>query len=106
VLKNNTATGNQVGFSLGSHNTLANNTATNNLGNGFQLFADDHLLEANIAQNNGQNGVRLFTGASNNQIVKTKASGNGSFDLQDDNVNCGTNQWTNNTGTKSQGCIQ
>jgi hypothetical protein len=87
---------------------LANNTAISNLRNGFELGEDvtNALLEANSARNNGQNGVRLFTGASNNQIVKTKASGNGSFDLQDDNVNCGTNQWEKNIGTKSQGCIQ
>jgi hypothetical protein len=44
-------------------------------------------------------------GPGDNQIQKTKASGNGNFDLQDDNVNCGTNLWANNTGTKSQGCI-
>lgn len=108
-LKNNTATGVRVGFSLasGSHNTLANNTATDNSGTGFVLDdATNSLLEANVARNNGQNGVHLFIGASNNRVVKTKASGNGSFDLQDDNVNCGTNLWEQNTGTKSQGCIQ
>jgi len=109
LVKNNTASNNgQHGFSVehSARDKFVGNTAINNGGSGFNIIVgNNHLLQGNTAHNNGGNGVFLSTGASNHRILKTKASGNGGFDLQDDNVNCGTNLWSNNTGTKSQGCI-
>jgi len=97
------------GFSVEApNNVLLENKARFNVEDGFKLDedgADNNLLRANRAEDNGDDGVHIDDGSEDNRIFKTKASGNGDFDLKDDNVDCDANNWQNNTGTRNQACI-
>jgi len=87
---------------------VVENKATDNIGAGFDLFdgASSNLLRVNQSLSNSGPGIRLNTGTTGNSIRNSKASDNGSFDLEDDNLGCDANAWGSNTfGVANQGCI-
>jgi len=124
--KNVAADNGTVGFSVGGTAVMKNNTATQNGGTGFVVtFADTTLnsciasnntsegflltasasaitLNGSAAMRNGGNGVRLAMGASGNEVVKNVSIESGDDDLQDDNMNCGSNVWNNNVFRTSE----
>ena len=93
-------------FIVAERSRLTANTATANQGPGFLVAGRAHRLVKNRAEDNDGVGIHLaifdtpggFLQAPAEDILVTKsvAHGNGTFDLQDDNVECGTNRWRRN----------
>jgi hypothetical protein len=95
----------------GSNNQVNNNQASGNgnqagLGTfnaGLLITATSTRVYNNSTDGNIGAGIEVASGAANNQIFSNLSSaGNGTFDLLDDNANCGTNVWVDNVAfTKS-----
>lgn len=111
LFSGNTSTfNNQHGFTLngGNNNTFNANNSSNNGVRGINLFvATGNDVRSNTLNGNGQSGVEITSGTgTGNNIHKNTAQGNGIFDLEDDNPNCDSNTWNQNTfGTANQTCI-
>jgi len=104
------ATGNnQHGFTLNgaSDDLFSGDNSSQNGRQGFLLYVSNHInLYYNTADNNGQDGVDVNGGATSNTISHNHATGNGSFDLEDDNPGCDANTWMDNVFNKAnQPCI-
>ncbi len=111
IFAGNTSTfNNQHGFTLngGNNNTFNANTASNNGADGILLFvATGNNVTRNTLNNNGGSGIAITSGTgTGNNLSGNMAQGNGIFDLEDGNPNCGSNTWTQNTfGSANQPCI-
>ena len=111
IFAGNTSTfNNQHGFTLngGNNNTFNANNASNNGARGILLFvATGNNVTGNTLNNNGQSGIAIASGTgTGNNLNTNTAQGNGIFDLEDGNPNCGSNTWTQNTfGRANQPCI-
>jgi len=120
VIKNNNAlTSNRaenngvMGFEVrGSDNTFNQNVVDLSGKDGFNIFGNNNVLTNNTSLNVRHDGINLKLGASSNRIEGNTVSESGTnppragaFDLKDENSNCGSNIWTNNTGTFNQACI-
>ncbi|HVG89895.1 MAG TPA: NosD domain-containing protein [Alphaproteobacteria bacterium] len=111
IFAGNTSTfNNQHGFTLngGNNNTFNANNASNNGARGILLFvATGNNVTGNTLNNNGQSGIGITSGTgTGNNLNTNSAQGNGIFDLEDDNPNCDSNTWTQNTfGRANQTCI-
>ena len=88
----------------GTADTISNNVAsgsplpaanTNTLNAGIVVNTTASRISGNVADGNISAGIRV-TG-NGNQLFNNKALGNTVNDLQDDNANCGTNLWADNT---------
>ena len=99
------AVGIQVLFSDG--NTIRATSSSQNDVYGIQLeLAENTTIQSSDASNNGDVGIKVDARATSNRIMSNKAFGNGSFDLEDDNLNCDDNTWKSNQfGTANQPCI-
>jgi len=94
----------------------SNNNGTSGRGDGIKLFMvanpvppTENTITQNVANNNATNGIGIDQGATNNQITKNRARGNGQFDAYDGNTQppCGTNTWQDNQfGLVSQPCTR
>jgi len=51
-------------------------------------------------------GIRIDKVNRQNIVTLNRASGNGKFDLIDENPHCDHNRWYNNMGTGNETCIQ
>jgi parallel beta-helix repeat protein len=106
----NTATFNdQHGFTTNgaTDNTFRDNNASNNsAGGGILLFeASNNDVRANTTNGNGGAGIGVSVGTGNS-IFLNISQNNGTFDLEDDNTNCDSDTWKNNTfGSANQSCI-
>jgi len=107
AFRGNTASGSGIGFNLllSDESELSGNTANGNSAYGFSIGGlRNHILQ-NTALNNGQNGIRVPSGSTNNQITNNTATGNRAFDLFEGNGAC-ANVWASNTfRTANQRCI-
>lgn len=109
TLTNNTAFDNFVDgfFTEGDGNTLLRNTAENNGDEGFDIESDFNILTGNTATGNTSNGIVISSGFVGNTVAGNMARGNGSDDLLDENGECTSNTWRNNTfDTAFPFCIQ
>src|SRR5438034_1718702 len=89
------AVGIQVLFSDG--NTIRATSSSQNDVYGIQLeLAENTTIQSSDASNNGDVGIKVDARATSNRIMSNKAFGNGSFDLEDDNLNCDDNTWKSN----------
>lgn len=116
-----------------SNNTITSNTISGNGGNGIELRtlftttpsvvagtgADNNTVSGNSISSNGIDGILAAgpmsisqsspDGASGNTFNGNTASGNPTFDAEDDNTNCDSNSWGATTadtfGTTNQSCI-
>jgi parallel beta-helix repeat protein len=107
----NTATANGAGFTLdgADDNTIRDNNASNNLIDGIELtVATKNDVRGNTLNGNVRSGIQVNpdTG-TDNRISGNTALNNGDFDLVDENTNCDSNMWKNNTFvTANRTCIQ
>ena len=70
-------------------------------------ISSDNHLNNNETISNGFIGIRVGFGSTGNHVNGNTALGNGSFDLDDDNLNCDNNKWNGNTFvSRNQTCIQ
>jgi hypothetical protein len=90
-------------FSASNNNQVNNNQASGNgvaggtFNSGLLILSNGNRVYNNSTDGNLGAGIQATAGAANNQIFSNLSSvGNGGFDLQDDNTNCGTNVWTDN----------
>ena len=77
-ISNNNATGNYAGIFMNSssNNTLTNNTANSNKGNGiFLMFSSNNKITDNNASNNAYHGISLES-SNNNEIRNNTANFN------------------------------
>ncbi len=93
-------------------NTIVKNRSTNNFRHGISLgrLSFDNTVDKNTVNNNGGSGIFVAgpvaprpttpgfdpQGAHDNSLSNNMGSGNGVFDGNDQNPNCGTNTWKNN----------
>ncbi len=93
-------------------NTVEGNGLTNRAGNGIGIqaglgfrvqFATRILVQGNEVHGNGENGILVRFGASENRIINNDAADNNaafdfsrSFDLHDENRGCDSNVWQGN----------
>jgi parallel beta-helix repeat protein len=93
-------------------NTIEGNGFTNRSGNGIGIqaglgfriaFATRILVQGNEVHGNGENGILIRQGASENRIIDNDAADNNaafeflrSFDLHDENEGCDSNVWSGN----------
>lgn len=109
---NNEAWGSDFGILLeydNNENILIGNITSEN-GIGISVDDDGNSVIGNVAENNDQVGIELvsgtFGGAENTSVSGNTALGNGIVDLQDLNIDCGTNKWQGNTFESSnEDCI-
>jgi parallel beta-helix repeat protein len=89
-------------------NQIKENAVSFNEADGIRLLNSDHNhISGNTTNTNRESGIHIETGSAKNLVVRNVAHNNASFDLADDNRNCGTNDWDSNSfGTRSQSCIQ
>jgi parallel beta-helix repeat protein len=89
------------------NNVIVDNTASNNSG-GITVFGSNNQIYANTTNNNTYgDGILLTVGALGNILSENKASGNLTWDMEDDNPTCGTNIWAGDTfNAANQSCIQ
>jgi parallel beta-helix repeat protein len=93
----------------GSNNQANNNQASGNgnptggFNSGIVISSNGNRVYNNSTDGNVGAGIEVDVAAANNQIFSNLSSvGNHGSDLQDDNVNCGTNVWVDNVAfTKS-----
>jgi parallel beta-helix repeat protein len=84
---------------------VVGNTVTGAEGSGIDVTAEDFAAVSarnNTLRNNGVDGIFFGSLTNGNQIRSNTASGNGTFDCEDDSSGSGTsgtaNTWTNNNG--------
>jgi parallel beta-helix repeat protein len=89
-------------------NQIKQNVVNFNEADGIRLLNSDHNhISGNTTNTNRESGIHIETGSAKNLVARNAAHNNASFDLADDNRNCGTNDWDSNSfGTRSQSCIQ
>jgi len=96
------AMGNQTGVTLGSSNGVVTRVnASVNRGHGIDVQAPGgNLVIDNLTLANGiySSGIMIEQGSGGNVVRENVALGN-TFDLYDDNLDCGTNIWTANVFT-------
>jgi hypothetical protein len=96
----------------GTDGRVTKNTATANLGDGFEIDGSDRRVTRNTATGNHENGIHLvMPGTTPVTVSGNTATGNaievGYFDLADDTVGCNIHEWRANTfGTASDACIE
>ncbi len=114
-LKNNKAIGNVDGFAIEdvAKNTLTSNEAIENHDDGFDVQGGtlQTALLRNKSFHNGGSGIEVdgqqHKLVSNETLDNNQGNYPDAFDLADENPNCGTNTWKDNTfGTANQPCIQ
>ena len=113
-ITNNNVSG--VGFFAGvgifasasNGNQIKDNVVNVNGSDGMRLSgSNSNHISGNTTDMNRESGIHIEKPAARNLVVGNKAHHNISFDLADDNPNCGSNDWDNNSfGSKSQACIQ
>lgn len=102
------------GFTIRGNNDVFVRNVARDGAQGFTVQGDNNVLTANRAENNFDDGIDVAAGATGNKLKRNSGSGNGTaasepgggFDLEDDNPNCDSNSWRQNTGTRNQTCIQ
>lgn len=94
------------------NNVNASNTSNNGTDGILLIAGNANSFKSNVTMRNGDSGVDVNAGAVG-EFSKTVALGNGSFDLQDDNPNCGGNVWAKSVvgtsdvnGVGAPNCIQ
>ena len=89
------------------NNVIVNSTASDN-GGGIFVEGSNNDIHANTTTNNsGGNGTWVILGSLGNNITGNTAEGNSPYDLEDDNLNCGTNTWEGNKfANANMSCIQ
>ncbi|WP_227354340.1 right-handed parallel beta-helix repeat-containing protein [Haladaptatus salinisoli] len=104
-VRNNTATDNDVGFSVYASNiTLLNNTASNNYGRGFYFATyTDGIVQNNVATDNTQDGFSVVDSLPNAKLIfrnnTATRNGEGGFTLfRSSAVHLQNNTATNNSG--------
>lgn len=108
-LRKNSASGNgDEGFDTsGDNNQLKRNNASGNSHNGFDIQSSNNTMKKNIANGNGSHGIIISEGFTGNTVSRSTATGNGDEDLFDENGECASNTWSQNTfGTSDPACIQ
>jgi parallel beta-helix repeat protein len=86
------------------------NLIVGNAEDGIRVLDDGNKISGNAVRANGKGGISLGP-HENNSIHGNSVTGNnitdgGFFDMEDENVDCGTNKWTGNTfGTSNDPCI-
>jgi len=122
-VSNVTSAGNFMGFNvnadfvtpnpanLSQHNNFVGNVSVGNNQHGFSLNgASNNTFVENNASGNGSIGIYVYAGTGNlieyNTAISNDSLSNGSFDLDDNNPNCDSDTWANNTFlTANQTCI-
>jgi parallel beta-helix repeat protein len=101
LIENNEAEGNaSAGFFVGfgaTGNTLSQNHAEENDGDGILVEADDNVIEQNHSNENG--GIGIAIDGDGNTIERNHAKENGVSDIQ----NTGDNTYTKNKCDSSSG---
>jgi hypothetical protein len=116
LLTDNKALGNLIPacqanfFILGQSNILERNTARAGTRDGFYFGAfggsSNNVLRDSVAIANAGSGIHVANGFTEGELVGNVATGNGQFDLRDDNPNCDNNFWHDNQfGTANALCI-
>ena len=118
LIRNEAARNDLGGFlMIAERSRLIANSATANRGNGFLVAGKAHRLIRNQANDNTGVGIHLAiiddpsgflrAPAENILVTRSVAHGNAALDLQDDNVECGTNRWRRNAfGSANQPCVE
>ncbi len=75
-LRNNRADFNVYGFELFGNSILLNNTAENNMYDGFRVISPNNIIINNSAKDNSGAGFRLYQ-SRNNTLISNKAIRNG-----------------------------
>jgi len=116
-LEGNDVLGNTMGIALSDsdQNRIVGNWSASigsdgNNSHGIALMngSDSNEVLYNFASNDGD-GIRVELGSTGNSLQRNTATGNGGFDLRDDNPACDKNKWRNNTFSTSSsdsGCIK
>lgn len=88
----------------GGNGSVRHVTVTNNGGVGIGIASADNVIRHNVITDNGS-GIQVFS-AAGNTITGNFAHNNASFDMEDENANCGSNVWRHNDfGTANMSCI-
>ena len=119
TLVQNASTRNYYGYRVsGERHTLKKNTGSHNDKNGFEVISQPTRgkkikLIQNVAEYNGQNGIRVNFTAEDITISRNTARNNDQlnkgwyYDLADVRSDCGTNRWSKNDyDTRSRACIE
>jgi parallel beta-helix repeat protein len=113
VVQYNDASGNGYGVAGGAPgivlsgpgNTVNNNTANGNLDSGITIGGTASRVYANTTNGNGGKGI-VVAGTGNQIFSNVSSVGNAFFDMQDTNLNCDSNTWSNNIFfTRNLNCI-
>jgi parallel beta-helix repeat protein len=82
----------------GGHNQVTLNNADGNIGDGIDIVngSSNNSVNWNAASGNNGAGIRISSLSASNKVSNNVAKGNKNFDLQDYNVSCGSNTWSNN----------
>jgi parallel beta-helix repeat protein len=108
-----TSSGNaNYGFLLRSSpdNLVVNNALSGNkkvgvlLGNGHA--SSDNFVVGSEVSGSEMGGIEIDKVNRTNIVTVNRNSGNGKFDMIDNNPHCDDNRWYNNMGTGNQACIQ
>jgi parallel beta-helix repeat protein len=92
-------------------NNIRSNLIVGSTQSGIRVGSDGNKISGNDVRANLEGGILLTDEAAGNSIQGNSATGNnidqdGHFDMEDENVDCGTNKWTGNTfGTSNDPCI-
>lgn len=103
-----------IEFGMSNNNTVVNNTANDNQGGislgvtAFGYTSSNNEVHANTTSNNeSSSGLSAAVGSLANNISGNKSFNNKPWDMEDDNINCGTNKWEgNHFGMANEPCIQ
>ncbi len=93
----------------GSDHQIKNNIVSDNGEFGILLdgTGQGNKITGNKVIGNGSNGIYVSQGSTNAQIIKNQAGANNIGDLFDQNSDCDSNTWKNNTFlTRNQDCIE
>ena len=100
LVTRNSATGDGWGIHVhfgSAQNTVQDNTFSGNLSGIVLTFgATSNLIQGNTTNLN-DSGIWLEAGATGNSIRGNTALDNSAWDLGDQNFNCNSNAWSNNT---------
>ena len=110
VLLGNTCNSGFEGIFLPANSTgnhLEGNTTNFNGGFGIDLAGGSNTLVGNGADTNGTDGILVEVLSTGNRFTGNAALGNSTFDVQDNNSNCGTNLYKNDVFINaSQPCVK
>jgi parallel beta-helix repeat protein len=88
----------------GGSGSVRHVTVTNNGGVGIGIASAGNEIRHNEITDNGS-GIHVFSGAGNT-ITGNFVHNNASFDMEDEDANCGSNVWRHNDfATANVGCI-